>query len=122
MAFKAEVFQNQYLPQGAKEVHAIMTVAADGLGVATSAGRLFGIICDTSGSMDGGKIRAAKTAIARLIEMLPADASFFVVTGSQEAVVRFPASPATPENRAPIHGTGGVADDAEQAAGGSGHA
>lgn len=100
MAFKAEVFQNQYLPQGAKEVHAIMTVAADGVGVAPSAGRLFGIVCDTSGSMDGGKIRAAKAAIARLIEMLPADASFFVVTGSQEAVVRFPASPATPENRA----------------------
>jgi len=26
--FKAEVFQNQYLPQGTQEVHAIMTVAA----------------------------------------------------------------------------------------------
>jgi len=101
LAFKAEVYQNQYLAQGAKEVHAIMTVVADGATTMVSpAGRLFGIICDTSGSMDGGKIRAAKAAMASLINLIPDDASFFVVTGSQEAVVRFPASPATPQNRA----------------------
>lgn len=100
MAFKADVYQNQYLAQGAKEVHAIMTVSADSATVVGSGGRLFGIVCDTSGSMEGGKIRAAKAAIVRLIELIPNDASFFVVTGSQEAVVRFPASPATPENRA----------------------
>jgi len=104
LAFKAEVFQNEYLAEGAKEVHAIMTVSADDAVMASagvgSSGRLFGIICDTSGSMEGGKIRAAKAAMARLITMIPEDASFFVVTGSQEATVRFPASPATPANRA----------------------
>jgi len=100
LAFKAEVYQNQYLAQGAKEVHAIMTVVADGAtSMVSSSGRLFGIICDTSGSMDGGKIRAAKAAIASLINLIPDDAAFFVVTGSQEAIVRFPASPATPQNR-----------------------
>jgi von Willebrand factor type A C-terminal domain/von Willebrand factor type A domain len=100
LAFKAEVYQNQYLAQGAKEVHAIMTVSADSATTVATGGRLFGIICDTSGSMEGGKIRAAKAAIARLIALIPEDAAFFVVTGSQEAVLRFPASPATPANRA----------------------
>ncbi len=100
MAFKADVFQNQYLAQGSKEVHAIMTVVADeATSTFSSAGRLFGIICDTSGSMEGGKMRAAKAAIARLIELIPEDASFFVISGSQEAIVRFPASPATQQNR-----------------------
>lgn len=99
MAFKADVFQNQYLAQGSKDVHAIMTVAADAATTVSSANRIFGIICDTSGSMEGGKMSAAKAAMARLINLIPEDALFFVVTGSQEAVVRFPASPASQQNR-----------------------
>jgi len=99
LAFKADVFQNQYLAQGSKDVHAIMTVAADAATTVSSANRIFGIICDTSGSMEGGKMSAAKAAMARLINLIPEDALFFVVTGSQEAVVRFPASPASQQNR-----------------------
>ena len=74
--FKAEVFQNQFLPLGAGEVHAIMTVTAgQSMGSQTS-GRLFGILCDVSGSMEGVKILAARAAMTRLVTMLPEDCSF----------------------------------------------
>ncbi len=100
--FKAEVFQNQYLPQGAKEVHAIMTVTAEGSeGVAGThtGGSLFGVICDTSGSMGGQKIYAAKEAMVKVVNLLPDDCAFFIVTGSSSARVIFPVSIATPQNK-----------------------
>jgi hypothetical protein len=101
--FQAEVFQNSYLPAGSSEVHAIMTVttlgAAVGAPPASSGERLFGIICDTSGSMDGAKIQAAKKAIIQLVEMLPADVSFFIVAGSSKARVIIPVTQATAANK-----------------------
>ena len=96
--FKAEVFQNEYLPGGASEVNAILTVTA-GEGSQAAAHRTFGIICDTSGSMEGAKIRAAKDAMSKLVGMLPATCSFFVVTGSHQASVIFPVAPASAENK-----------------------
>jgi hypothetical protein len=63
-----------------------------GEGVARASDRIFGIICDTSGSMEGGKIVAAKSAMARLVELLPADCSFFIVTGSDDARFVTPAA------------------------------
>lgn len=96
--FNAEVFQNQYLPQGTREVHAIMTVTASGDGVETaikpSSGRMFGIICDVSGSMQNNKIQAAKAAIAKLVQMLPQDAYFFIVVGNQQGYLLCPAAQA----------------------------
>jgi hypothetical protein len=87
--FQAEVFQNAYLPAGSTEVHAIMTVTTLGTAISetpqASGDRLFGIICDTSGSMDGAKIQSAKKAIIQLIEMLPEDVHFFVIAGSGRA-------------------------------------
>ncbi len=100
--FKAEVFQNQYLPEGATEVHAIMTVTAQGdETVATTAGgeKLFGVICDTSGSMGGEKIYAAKSALTKVVNLLPEDATFFIVTGSSTARLVFPMSKANPKNK-----------------------
>jgi von Willebrand factor type A C-terminal domain/von Willebrand factor type A domain len=101
--FNAEVFQNQYLPQGTREVHAIMTVTASGDGVETSvqpsSGRMFGIICDVSGSMQNDKIQAAKTAIAKLVQMLPQDAYFFIVVGNQQGHLLCPAAQALPANK-----------------------
>jgi hypothetical protein len=97
--FKAEVFQNQFLPVGASEVHAIMTVTAGQSMGAQSTGRLFGIICDVSGSMDGVKILAARAAMTKLVTMLPPDCSFFIVTGSDTAKVVRPVAPATPANK-----------------------
>jgi hypothetical protein len=100
--FKAEVFQNQYLPQGAKEVHAIVTVTAEGgegVAVTPKGGRLFGIICDNSGSMGGGKIHAAKEAMVKIVNVLPEDAFFFIVIGSTKAKLVFPLTNATPQNK-----------------------
>lgn len=102
--FKAEVFQNKYLHEGAREVHAIMTVSIEGgegveLGTSSSKSRLFGVICDTSGSMGGGKIHAAKDAMVKVVNLLPSDAHFFIITGSTKAQLVFPLSKASIENK-----------------------
>ena len=100
--FKAEVFQNQFLPEGAREVHAIMTIAVEaGNGVAATPnnGSLFGIICDTSGSMGGKKIHAARDAMVKAVNLLPEDAHFFIVTGASKASVICPVSKATFEKK-----------------------
>jgi hypothetical protein len=98
-SFQAEVFQNEFLPAGTGEVHAIMTVSAGEEVSSAPRERLFGIICDSSGSMDGGKIVAAKGAMAKLVAMLPPECHFFLVTGSDEARLVSPVSRATPENK-----------------------
>ena len=101
--FTAEVFQNPYLSQGATQVNAIMTITTsggDGITVtAPTNQRLFGIICDTSGSMGGAKMIAAKDAIVKIIDLLPTDAAFFIVTGSSRAKLLVPLVNAIPENK-----------------------
>ena len=104
MQFKAEVFQNQFLPQGIREVHAIMTVSAEGnvdspAQITTNGEKLFGIICDISGSMSGNKIYAVKSAMTQLVNLLPENVFFFVVTGHHEANLTVPLLKATPENK-----------------------
>ncbi len=94
--FRAETFQNEYLPAGTGEVHAIMTVTAGEGTAAVAAPRLFGILCDVSGSMEGGKIVAAKAALGKLVELLPADSSFFIVTGADQANLICPVARADP--------------------------
>ena len=100
--FTAEVFQNPYLAQGARDVNAIMTIATNGdesrVATATTQ-RLFGIICDGSGSMSGAKMLAAKEAIIQIINLLPTDAAFFIVTGSSQAKLLIPVLNAVPENK-----------------------
>jgi hypothetical protein len=98
--FKAEVFQNAYLPAGANEVNAIMTVSVEGaLGLGSSGEKLIGIICDTSGSMEGGKIHAAKDAMVRLVWMLPQETSFFIIAGGEIGDLIVPSCKATNENK-----------------------
>ena len=100
--FKAEVFQNQFLPQGTRDVHAIMTITSDdvvGMSATPSRDRLFGIICDVSGSMQGEKMVAAKQAMVKLIRLIPEDTHFFIVTGDHSARVIVPVVPATPPNK-----------------------
>src|SRR5450432_1928421 len=99
--YRAEVFQNQFLAEGASEVHAIMTVSVDGA-IATGAGggtKMFGILCDVSGSMSGEKMHAAKEALSKLVEMLPDDIHFFLVAGSAIGQLIFPAQLATQESK-----------------------
>ena len=84
--FRAEVFQNEFLPAGSREVHAIMTVTAGDETVLHLGGeRVFGILCDVSGSMEGIKMQSAKEAMTRLVQMLPSDCSFFLVAGADGA-------------------------------------
>ncbi len=100
--FKAEVFQNQYLPQGTQEVHAIMTVTAlagEGVSATATGESMFGIICDVSGSMGGEKIHAAKAAMIKIVSLLSEDTSFFIVTGASKAGVIVPVSKATKTNK-----------------------
>lgn len=100
--YRAEVFQNQFLADGASEVHAIMTVAVDGAIAPTGGaggGKMFGILCDVSGSMSGEKIHAAKDGLSKLVQMLPDDVHFFLVAGSAIGQVIFPAQLATAESK-----------------------
>jgi len=93
--FKAETFQNEFLPAGSREVHAIMTVSAgEGTAPVNTGGKLFGILCDVSGSMEGGKMSAAKSAMQRLVQMLPAECGFFIVAGADGAHLVCPPAPA----------------------------
>ncbi len=98
--FSAEVFQNPYLPQDAAEVHAIMSISAQGDGIADNASALtspllFGMICDTSGSMGNEKIIAARRGLIHAIELLPEQASFFVISGKVRATLVVPTTQAT---------------------------
>ena len=100
--FDIECFQNQYLPERADVVHAVLTVTAAGaqsasVPSATEAADLSDraelIILDTSGSMFGTKLHEAKAATATAIENLPDGVRFGVISGSHSATVVFPPSP-----------------------------
>lgn len=107
--FNAQVFQNQFLPAGATEVHAIMTVnAATGTGSHLSTSErggsvlVLGIILDCSGSMgenDNERLRNAKDAVQQAIKMLRADCQFFVIAGYDRTSVIVPLCHATESNK-----------------------
>lgn len=102
LSFTAEVFQNPYLAQGDVNVNAIMTVSASGTATTPMGGRserLFGMIIDVSGSMQGKKITAARDALCQMIQLLPEGAYFFIVAGNERASLVVPVVAATPENR-----------------------
>ncbi|KDN82754.1 vWA domain-containing protein [Kitasatospora cheerisanensis] len=97
--FDVDVFQNEYLAQGAREVNAIVTVTATGGG--TSGGRPLSaagpgaavvLVIDCSGSMEhpGTKMRHAREATAAAIDTLREGVAFAVVAGTHEAVDVFP--------------------------------
>jgi hypothetical protein len=100
--FALQCFQNEYLPAGAAEVNAVVTVTASGAGDGSpvSAGSAPGvevIAVDTSGSMSrGGKIYAARQACAAAVAALRDGVRFALVSGSHTAQVVYP-------------GTGGLA-------------
>ncbi|MEV7217532.1 VWA domain-containing protein [Kitasatospora cineracea] len=92
--FDVDVFQNEYLAQGSREVNAIVTVTATGGG--TSGGRPIGapgpdaavvLVIDCSGSMEypNTKMRHAREATAAAIDELRDGVAFAVVAGTHEA-------------------------------------
>lgn len=100
--FSVRVDQNKYLPEGGREVHAIVTVTAAGAepnsqpGRITAAGPAYGpdaaevIIIDTSGSMTGEKIGAAKRAAHAAIDTLREGVNFAIIAGANNARMVYP--------------------------------
>ncbi|MGI8809517.1 MAG: VWA domain-containing protein [Acidimicrobiales bacterium] len=95
MTFSVEVFQNEFLAEDARNVHAIVKVTSTGgQGLAPTAEKAIVLVVDTSGSMDmpSSKIRSARHGAAAGIEMLPDGTRFALVAGTHEASVIYPRS------------------------------
>lgn len=88
--FTVEVDQNPYLPDGAAQVDAIVSVAASGPAVPPAAEGLEMIIIDCSTSMSGAKMRAARRATVAAIAELRDGVSFTVVAGTHRAEQIYP--------------------------------
>ncbi|MEU8831038.1 VWA domain-containing protein [Streptomyces sp900116325] len=107
--FSVEVYQNEYLPEGGREVNAIVTVTSTGggttggiplTGATASPARVPGqgpnaavvIMVDCSGSMDypPTKMRNARDATAAAIDTLRDGTSFAVVGGTHVAKEVYP--------------------------------
>ncbi|MFF2651597.1 VWA domain-containing protein [Streptomyces sp. NPDC058045] len=105
--FSVDVYQNEYLPEGGRDVHAIVTVTATGggtMGSAVSAPHIFStgqapeaavvIMVDCSGSMDypPTKMRNARDATAAAVDTLRDGVRFAVVDGTHVAREVYPGS------------------------------
>jgi hypothetical protein len=93
--FQAEVFQNEYLPDGGRVVDAVVTVTGTGGGLRDGAGPPTAaqvIMVDCSGSMasPGSKIAEAKKATAVAIDTLRDGVAFAVVAGNAAAHMVYP--------------------------------
>jgi hypothetical protein len=94
--FSAAVYQNEFLPDGGTDVHAIVTITASGAGAAGQSGSGDAgeiVIVDTSGSMGADGIRAAKVAADAAIDQILDGVWFAVISGNDRAQLAFPASP-----------------------------
>ncbi len=93
MSFSASVYQNEFLPEGATEVNAVVTVTGeDAQAGSTGTGKAVVLIVDTSGSMEspGTKIRAARRAAATAIRLLPDGTLFALVAGTEHGRLAYP--------------------------------
>jgi hypothetical protein len=92
--FQLECYHNEYLPDGGRDVDAIITVTGTGLGHVPTAGTEAAevIIIDVSGSMNGAKIREARRATAAAIEHIRDEVRFAILQGNQAAAQVYPRS------------------------------
>ncbi|MFE3636044.1 VWA domain-containing protein [Streptomyces sp. NPDC059168] len=103
--FSVDVYQNEYLPEGGREVNAIVTVTATGGGTVGGAGTTphlyapgrgpsaaVAVMVDCSGSMDHPptKMRNARDATAAAIDTLRDGVHFAVVGGTHVAQEVYP--------------------------------
>ncbi|NMO37793.1 VWA domain-containing protein [Streptomyces sp. GMY01] len=103
--FSMDVYQNEFLPEGGREVNAIVTVTATGggtIGGAVGAPHLYApgqapsaavaIMVDCSGSMDypPAKMRNAREATAAAIDTLRDGVRFAVIGGTHMATEVYP--------------------------------
>ena len=92
MAFTATTHQNEYLPAGATEVHAIVTVTADEHTQVTASERCIVLIVDDSGSMANpmAKMQHARHAVMESVKALPDGVKFAVIAGNNIARAVYP--------------------------------
>src|SRR4051812_50071860 len=92
MRFVAETYQNEFLPVGATEVNAVVTVTALGGDGATPGVAAEIIIIDTSGSMvfPSAKLRAARQATGAALDALRDGTLFAVIAGNETAREIYP--------------------------------
>jgi hypothetical protein len=91
--FSVDVYQNEFLTEGAGEVNAIATVTASAdTPVPVSTKRAEVIVVDTSGSMGfpESKISSARKAVATAIDTLRDGVEFAIVAGSHRATMVYP--------------------------------
>ena len=88
--FHLSCFQNEYLPRDAREVHAVITITAPEAGHDASEGGVEVIAVDTSESMAGSKILAARQATATAVAALDDGVRFAVIAGNDSARVIYP--------------------------------
>jgi von Willebrand factor type A C-terminal domain/von Willebrand factor type A domain len=91
--FTAQVFQNEFLPEGGTDVAAVVTLTCSGAGAAGQssegdAGEI--IVTDTSGSMQGDRMAAAIQAAGAAVDQILDGTWFAVVAGTDGASRAFP--------------------------------
>ncbi|GAA1793175.1 VWA domain-containing protein [Nostocoides veronense] len=93
--FTAEAFQNQYLADGATDVHAIVRIDATGAAstMTSSGGAAEVIIVDTSGSMGERGIREGAAAATAALQEIADGTAFAVIAGNHLAWQVYPTSP-----------------------------
>ncbi|GAA1584686.1 MULTISPECIES: vWA domain-containing protein [Kribbella] len=93
--FTATVYQNEFLPDGGTDVHAIVTVTCAGAGAAGQSGSGDAgeiIIVDTSGSMGRDGVQAAAYAAQTALDQILDGVWFAVISGNDRAQLAFPPS------------------------------
>jgi hypothetical protein len=91
--FNAQTFQNEYVADGVDEIHAIVTVAASGVGQAGASGTAAEIlIIDASGSMESPptKIAAARRAGVAAVDEIRDGVFFAVIAGRSQPQMIYP--------------------------------
>ena len=94
--FTVDIYQNEYLPEGARDVNAIVTVTTAGTAAAVPATETDSaeiIIIDCSGSMSvpRSKIAEARAATAAAVDVIRDGVAFAVIAGTEHAAPVFPA-------------------------------
>ncbi|HEY8721782.1 VWA domain-containing protein [Pengzhenrongella sp.] len=91
--FTAQVFQNEFLPDGGTDVHAIVTVTCTGAGQAGQSGAGEAaeiVIVDTSGSMGVVGIQAAQLAAVAALDQVLDGTWFAVIAGNHQGRLAYP--------------------------------
>src|SRR5215467_5575605 len=94
--FTVDVYQNEYLQEGSRDVNAVVTVATTGTAAAAPTAAMDSaeiIIIDCSGSMMSprSKMTEARAATAAAVDVIRDGVAFAVIAGTHQAKAIFPA-------------------------------